>query len=115
MPVGAAGHARALGIRFVMTAHAVQSCNALASRTTDDVGEVAVAIIALLWIIRGGVTVQAAGANQYRIDLLPRSQSVSVTCAGTFRVAAIAERAGDKRRGREYSQEERCQQGSSMT
>ncbi len=60
MPIGSAGHARAVRITFLMATHAIQRGHAFSFRTTNDVGEMTMAIVALLWIVCGSVTVDAA-------------------------------------------------------
>ena len=60
MPVMSAGQSRAVGIRLLMTTRTIQSGYALAFWTTNDVGEMSVAIIALLRVIRRRMAVDAA-------------------------------------------------------
>jgi hypothetical protein len=48
MPIGSTGYASAVGVNFLMTTHTIQRGHALAFGTAaDDVGEVAMAVIAL--------------------------------------------------------------------
>jgi hypothetical protein len=47
-----------------MTAETIQSGNAFAFGAANDIREVAMAIVSLLWIIRGGVTVDAAWTRE---------------------------------------------------
>jgi len=60
VPVVTTGNARAVGVCFLMTTGAIQTRNAFAFRTAHDIRDVPVSIVALLWIVRGGVTVDAA-------------------------------------------------------
>src|SRR5712692_9783984 len=47
-----------------------------AFRATNDIGEMTMAIVALLRIVCSSVTVDAAWRSQDRIDLFPRSQPI---------------------------------------
>src|SRR5713226_9355130 len=76
MPVATAGHSRALGICRLVTANTVQSRHALAFWSTNDIGEMTMAIITLLRIIRRCMTIYAARRSQDRVNLLPRRQAV---------------------------------------
>src|SRR5712664_164185 len=76
MPVATAGHSSALGICRLVTANTVQSRNAIAFWSTDDIGEMAMAIITLLRIISGCMTIYTTGRSQDRVNLLPRRQAV---------------------------------------
>jgi hypothetical protein len=60
MPVVTAGNAGAVGVRLLMTAGAIQTGYAFAFRPAHDVRDVTMTVITLLWVIRGGVTVDAA-------------------------------------------------------
>jgi len=61
MPVVRTGNARAVCIRALMTGGAVQAGYAFASGPADDVKQMAVPVVALLRIVRGGVAINAAG------------------------------------------------------
>src|SRR5690242_18569616 len=76
MPVATAGHASALGICRLVTANTVQSRHALAFWSTNHIGEMMMAIITLLRIIRRCMTIYAAGGSQDRVNLLPCRQAV---------------------------------------
>ena len=76
MPVVAAGHSGAVGIRRLMARGAIQRDDTLVLRASNDVRKVAMTIIALLRIIRRGVAVDAAGIREDRIDLVPRGEAV---------------------------------------
>jgi hypothetical protein len=58
-----------------MTTDAVQRGDAVAIWSADDIGEVPVTIVALLRIVGGSVTVDAAWRDEYGVDLLPCCQS----------------------------------------
>src|SRR6266498_4325928 len=76
VPIVSARDAGAVGVFLLVAACTIQSGNAFAFRTTDDVSEMTVAIVALLRIICRRVTVDAARRSQDRIDLLPCSQPI---------------------------------------
>src|SRR5689334_43112 len=76
MPVATAGHSCALGICRLVTANTVQSRNAFAFRSANDIGEMTMAIITLLRIIRRCMTIYAARRSQDRVNLLPRRQAI---------------------------------------
>src|SRR6266850_7761339 len=76
MPVATAGHSSALGICRLVTANTVQSRNAVAFWSANDIGEMTMAIITLLRIIRRCMTIYAARRSQDRVDLLPCRQAV---------------------------------------
>lgn len=61
MPVVRTGNARAVCIRALMTRGAVQAGHAFASGAADHVKQMAVAVVALLRIVRGGVATNATG------------------------------------------------------
>ena len=50
----------AVGICFLMTARTIQSGHSFAFWTSNDIGEMTVAIIALLWVVGSGMAVDAA-------------------------------------------------------
>ena len=75
MPVVSAWHSSGVGILLLMATRAIQSRYTFAFRTPDDVRKVTVAIISLLGIVGGGVTIDAARKSQHRIDSLPLGQS----------------------------------------
>jgi len=60
-----AGNTGAVRVGFLMAACAVQTGNAFAFRTTHDIRDVTVPVVALLRIVRGGVTVDAARMSQH--------------------------------------------------
>jgi hypothetical protein len=61
VPVVTTGNTGAVGIGFLMATGAVQTGNAFAFRTTThDIRDVTPSIVALLWIVSGGVTVDTA-------------------------------------------------------
>src|ERR1700749_3829994 len=72
MPVVPAGDARAVRVALLMTGHAVERGNAVAFAAAHDVREVAVAVVALLRVVRRRVAVDAARVREHRIDLPPR-------------------------------------------
>ena len=65
VPVVTAGHTRAVGIRLLMTTRAIQTGNTFAARSTNNIRDVSVAIVALLRIICRGVTVNTARMGQH--------------------------------------------------
>jgi len=71
MPIWSTRYARAVGVNFLMTTDATQRRHTSALSTAYDVCEVAMAIVALLRIVCGGVTVDAAWRNHDGINLLP--------------------------------------------
>jgi hypothetical protein len=65
MPIGCTGHAGTVGVNFLMTTGTIQGRHAFAFVTAaNDVGEMASAIIALLGIVGGRMTIDAARGNQ---------------------------------------------------
>jgi hypothetical protein len=78
MPVGPAGHSRAVCIRTLMARGALQRRNALTLRPTDDVRKMAMPVIALLRIIGGRMTIYAAWRCQNRVDLLPGGKALGL-------------------------------------
>src|SRR5258707_12041250 len=76
MPVATAGHSSALGICRLVTANTVQSRHAFPFWSANDIGEMTMAIITLLRIIRRCETIYATGRSQNRVNLLPRRQSI---------------------------------------
>ncbi len=87
MPAARAGHSRFVRIGLLVTARAVQARNALTFWPPDDVSKVAVAVIALLRIVRRGVTVETWGSSQHGIVMLPFAQPHSPRCLSNDRVA----------------------------
>ena len=66
VPVVTTGNTGAVGVGLLMAAGAIQTGNAFAFRTTThDISDVTPAIIALLWIVGGGVTVDATRVGQH--------------------------------------------------
>src|SRR6267143_7273924 len=76
MPVATAGHSSALCICRLVAANTVQSRNAFAFWSANDIGEMTMATITLLRIISGCMTIYAARRSQDRVNLLPRRQAV---------------------------------------
>src|SRR6266481_7239299 len=76
MPVATAGHSSALGICRLVTANTVQSRNAVAFWSANDIGKMMMTIITLLRIISRCMTIYAARRSQDRVNLLPRRQAV---------------------------------------
>src|SRR5258706_11523787 len=76
MPVVSTGYAGAVGVCRLVAANTVQSRNALAFWSANDIGEMTMAIITLLRIIRGCMTIYATRRSQYRVDLLPCRQFI---------------------------------------
>ena len=60
VPVVTTGNTGTVGVGFLMAAGAVQTRNTFAFRTTHDIRDVTVAVVALLWIVGGSVTINAA-------------------------------------------------------
>src|SRR5580692_114596 len=75
MPVLRTRNARVVCIRPLMARRAIQRRHALALRAANDVEQMAVAVIALLWIIRRGMAVNATGVRQHGINVLPSSKT----------------------------------------
>src|SRR6185369_1690416 len=69
VPVAAAGNPRAVRVCFLVTADAIQTRHAGAVRTTHDIRDVTVAIVTLLRVVGGGVTVDATRRGQDGVDL----------------------------------------------
>jgi hypothetical protein len=65
MPIVTAGNTSAIGVGFLMATGAVQTGNAFAFRTTHDIRDVTTPVVALLRIVSGGVTVDAARMSQH--------------------------------------------------
>ena len=65
VPVVTTGNPSAVGIRLLVASGAVQSRNTFAFRTTHDIRDVTMPIVALLWVVSGGVTVDAARMGQH--------------------------------------------------
>src|SRR5437899_13009659 len=83
MPVVRTGNARAVRIRALMTRSTVQARHTFVSRAADNVKQMAVPVIALLRIVRGGMAINATRMRQYRIDLLPRDKAGLACCRGS--------------------------------
>ncbi len=64
MPIGSTGHSGAVGVNFLMTTYTTQCRHASALSTSNDIREMAMAIIALLRIVCRRVTVDAARRGQ---------------------------------------------------
>src|SRR5258706_9359224 len=76
MPVVSTGYAGAVGVCRLVTANTVQSRHAFAFWSANDIGEMTMAIITLLRIIRRCMTIYTTGRSQDRVNLLPRRQAV---------------------------------------
>jgi hypothetical protein len=76
VPVVTAGYTRAVGVRLLMTTGAIQTRHAFAFWSTHDVRDVTVSIVALLRIVGGGVTVNAARRRQDGVHLVPRGETL---------------------------------------
>src|SRR5258706_15668050 len=76
MPVATAGHSSALCICRLVAANTVERRHTFSFWTANDIGEMTMAIITLLRIIRGCMTIYAARRSQDRVNLLPRRQAV---------------------------------------
>jgi len=59
-----AGHSGAVSIRLLMTTRTIQSGHSFAFWTSNDIGEVTVAIIALLRIVGSGMAIYAARVRE---------------------------------------------------
>ena len=60
VPIWSAGYAGTLGVLFLMATHAIQRGHATVCRPADDIREMPMPVIALLRIICGRMTVDAA-------------------------------------------------------
>src|SRR6266852_7112999 len=76
MPVAPTGYAGAVGVCRLVSANTVERRHAFAFWTANDIGEMTMAIITLLRIIRRCMTIYAARRSQDRVNLLPRRQAV---------------------------------------
>src|SRR5260370_14488837 len=68
MPARDAG---AVGVGLLVTGHALQRRNTLALGPAHDIGEMAMSIVALLRMVRGGPAVDSTGSRHHGEDLLP--------------------------------------------
>ena len=75
MPVVSTRDSGAVGVLILVTTDAVQPGHAFAFRTAHDVRKMPVPIVALLRIVGGSVTVDAAWRDEYGVDLIPRCES----------------------------------------
>jgi hypothetical protein len=93
-----AGNSRAVRVGFLMAGDTLQRWNAFVFRSAHHVGEMPVAIIALLREVGCCVTVDAARMCQYRIYLLPGLQTFrSCRCADVrFLNLVVARRSGHR-------------------
>src|SRR5262245_55246220 len=82
MPVVASRSSGTVGVGFLMAGRAVQSGDASTFWASDYVGKVSMPIVALLWVIRCRVAVDAALMRQYRIDLLPCGEAIAASGNG---------------------------------
>ena len=64
MPVMTAGHSRAIGINLLMTTRTIQSGHPFVFWTSNDIGEMTVAIIALLRVVGSGMAIYAARVRE---------------------------------------------------
>src|SRR5260370_668393 len=72
MPARDAG---AVGVGLLVTGHALQRRNTLALGPAHDIGEMAMSIVALLRMVRGGVAVDATGSGPHGVEPRPRTAS----------------------------------------
>src|SRR5262245_18566967 len=82
MPVVASRSSGAVCVSFLMASRAVQSGDASTFWASDHVGRVSMPIVALLWVMRRRVSVDAALTRQYRIDLLPCGEGIGASGSG---------------------------------
>ena len=64
VPLVTAWHTGTVGICFLMTARTIQSSHSFAFWTSNDIGEMTVAIIALLRVVGSGMAVYAASVRE---------------------------------------------------
>jgi hypothetical protein len=64
MPAVCTGNAGRVGVDFMMTTSAAECRDSLSLRTPDDVCKMPTAIVAMLWIVRRRVTVDATRRGQ---------------------------------------------------
>ena len=83
MPTGRAGDTGAVGIRSLMTGCAGHCRNAVVLLSAYDIEQVGMPVIALFWMVRGRVAIDAAGMREHRIHLVPRGEAFAARrCAG---------------------------------
>jgi hypothetical protein len=63
VPVVTTGDSGAVGVCFLVAAGAIQASDSFAFRSTNNVCDVTVPVVALLWIVGGGVTVNTTRGN----------------------------------------------------
>src|SRR6266404_4438999 len=78
MPVVSTGYAGAVGVCRLVAANTVERRHTFAFWSTNDIGEMTMAIITLLRIIRRCMTIYAAGRSQGRVNFLPCRQSIGL-------------------------------------
>jgi hypothetical protein len=64
MPVIPSGHSGAVGIRLLMTTCTIQTGNPFTFWTSNDIGEMTMAIIALLRVVGSGMAIYAARVRE---------------------------------------------------
>ena len=80
MPPRRSRHAGAIGIDPRVTGCTREGRNARARLTAHDIETMTVPVVALLWIVRGGVAVDAAWMGEDRIHLLPGGEAFGARC-----------------------------------
>ena len=80
MPPRRSRHASAVGIDPLVTGCAREGGNAHARPTAHDIETMTVPVVALPWIVRGGVAVDAARMGEDRIHLLPGGEAFGARC-----------------------------------
>ena len=80
MPPRRSWHAGAVGIDPLVTGGAREGGNAHACLTAHDIETMTVPVVALLRIVRGGVTVDAAWMGEDRIHLPPGGEAFGARC-----------------------------------
>src|SRR5689334_15410577 len=80
VPVVPAGDACAVRVALLMARGAVETRHAFAFGAARDVREMFVAVVALLRIALGRVTIDAARGGQDCVDLPPGGESVCAAC-----------------------------------
>ncbi len=91
MPVLATGHARAVRVVRLMTGRTIEAWYTFASRSADNVEQMAVPIIPLLRIARRSVAVDAARRRQHGVDLLPGGKTTLARRARRFLRGVLAD------------------------
>ena len=83
VPTRRSRNTSAVGIRPLVAACARERRNAMACWSPHNVEVMTMTIVALLWITRGRVAIDAAGMREHRIHLLPGGEAFGARrCAG---------------------------------